>query len=161
MRNPGLWFVVSILVLLHLLLQVGLGVGGWVPDLLTVALLLGSREVRLGTGAAMGFVFGLMEDAFSLLAFGANTVTLTVVGIAGARTRDLFVGDSVLFMMSYLALGTWLRTFLHWLVAGATVRGPFVETLLLQGIPAALYAAVVGFGAVLVSGGWRAESPSR
>lgn len=161
MRNPGLWLVVSILVLLHLLLQVGLGVGGWVPDLLTVALLLGSREVRVGTGAAMGFVFGLMEDAFSLLAFGANTITLTLTGIVGARTRDLFVGDSVLFMMSYLALGTWLRTLLHWLVAGSTVRGPFVETLLLQGIPAALYAAVVGFGAVLVSGGWRVETPAR
>jgi len=161
MNSPGLWFVVFFLVLLHLLFQVGLGVGGWVPDLLTVALLLGSREVRTGTGAAMGFVFGLMEDAFSLLAFGANTLTLTLLGIVGARTRDLFVGDSFRFMISYLVLGTWMRGLVHWLVAGAAVRAPFVETLLLRGIPASFYAALVGIAALLVSGSWKREQQSR
>lgn len=161
MRNLGLWVTVALLVLLHLLLHLGLGWAGWVPDLLAVALLLGARDLRIGAGAGFGFLLGLLEDAFSLLAFGANTVTFTLLGLVGARTRDLFVGDSALFMVSYLALGVWLRTFLHWMLAGPVVRGGALEVLVLEGVPGALYAAVVGFGALLASGSWQRELPPR
>src|SRR5690606_31639753 len=154
MRSPSLWVAVGLLLLLHLLLHVGLGVGPWVPDLMTVALLVGAREVRVGTGAALGFVFGLMEDAFSLLAFGANTLTLTILGILVAGVRYLFVGGLVLFMVCYLAVGAWVRPTLHWIVAGAAVRDPMLDALLIEGVPAALYAAVVGFGTLLLTGSW-------
>lgn len=161
MRHWGLWVAVGILVLLHLLLHLGLGWGGWVPDLLAVALLLGSRDLRLGPGAGFGFLLGLLEDAFSLLAFGANAVTFTLLGMAGSRTRDLFVGDSALFMVSYLALGVWLRTVLHWILAGPPARGDLVEVVILKGIPGAIYAAGVGFIALLASGSWQRELPPR
>jgi rod shape-determining protein MreD len=160
-RNWGLWIVVLVLVLLHLLLHLGLGWGGWVPDLLAVALLLGSRDLRIGAGAGFGFLLGLLEDAFSLLAFGANAVTFTLLGIVGARTRDLFVGDSALFMVSYLALGVWLRTLIHWILAGPVARGDLVEVVIVEGIPGALYAAAVGFVALLASGSWQRELPPR
>lgn len=161
MRSWGLWVVVILLVVLHLLLHLGLGWGPWLPDLLAVALLLGSRDLRVGAAAGFGFGLGLLEDAFSLLAFGANAVTFTLLGMVGARTRDLFVGDSALFVLSYLALGVWLRTLLHFILAGSLVRGDLLDVLVVRGIPGAMYAAAVGLVALLASGSWQRELPPR
>lgn len=149
------WGVVGALVFLHFLLHVGFGLGGEAPDLLTVALLIGSREVALGAGAGMGFVFGLLEDAFSVLGFGANVITMTLAGIVGSLTRDLFVGDSLVFLVSYFFLGKWARDGVHWVLVGDEVREPFVQAILIDGALAAAYATVVGLGAVVVGGVWR------
>ena len=70
-RSAVLGLMVPILVILHFFLHVGLGIGGAAPDLLTLALLLAARESGLGLGGALGFIFGILEDAFSVLAFGA------------------------------------------------------------------------------------------
>jgi len=143
---------------LHFLLHVGFGLGAWAPDLLTVGLLVLAREVRVGVAAGVGFAFGLLEDAFSILAFGANAVALTVVGILGTRSRDLFVGESLTFLVSYLGLGTWLRFALQWLVGGeGGPRPPAGQTLLVQAPLAALYAAGVGILLLRVMGAWSAE----
>jgi hypothetical protein len=82
------WILVAALVIVHFLLHVGLGYGRGAPDLLTLGLLLAAREVRAGAAAAVGLLFGLLEDALSVLAFGANTVAMTAIGILGAFTRD-------------------------------------------------------------------------
>lgn len=153
--DAGLWIAVGGLVFLHFFLHLGLGLGPEAPDLLTVGLLLAVREGGVGTGAGLGFFFGLLEDAFSVLAFGANTVALTLVGALGARTRELFVGDSVFFVVAYLALGKWVRDFLHWLVVGETLREPFVRSVLVQGGLGALYAAAVGVAVLLLIGSLR------
>jgi rod shape-determining protein MreD len=117
-----------------------------------------AREVRIGVAAGVGFAFGLLEDAFSILAFGANAVALTVVGILGARSRDLFVGESLTFLISYLALGTWLRFALQWLLGGdGGPRPPAGQALLLQAPVAALYAAGVGVVLLRVMGAWSGE----
>jgi rod shape-determining protein MreD len=147
------WITVAALFFLHFLLHLGLGLGRAAPDLLVVALLVGARRLRMGSGAALGFVFGILEDAFSVLSFGANTVSLTVVGAVGARSRDLFVGDSMLFMISYLFAGKWVRDLIFWMVSG-DLRGPFGEMMLVQASLAALYAAAVGVIAMWVSGAW-------
>ena len=55
-----------------------------------LALLLAVRETGMGWAGALGFFFGLLEDAFSVLAFGASSLAMTAVGILGSRTRDLF-----------------------------------------------------------------------
>lgn len=144
--------VVIALVLIHFLLRVGFGIGLAAPDLLTVALLLAARETRLGWAAGVGFLFGLLEDALSVLAFGANALTMTLVGIAGATTRALFVGDSWLFIVSYFFIGKWLRDLLHWIFMGEQLRRPFVEQVLLQGLPAAAYAALAGLAILWVVG---------
>ena len=103
MKIPArVWGVVGLLILLHFGLHVSLGFGEGAPDLLAVGLLIGAREVGMGRAAGFGFVLGLLEDAFSVLAFGANTFALTLVGTGGAGTRDFFVGDSLFFVMSYL-----------------------------------------------------------
>jgi rod shape-determining protein MreD len=143
-RRPVLTLLVPLLIVLHLLLHLGLGIGRGAPDLLTVALLLAARETGLGGGAGLGFFLGLMEDSFSVLAFGANTLSLTLVGILGARTRDLFVGDSVLFFFSYLTAGKLLRNLIHWLVAGEGIREPFLNAIVVDGTVSAVYGALVG-----------------
>jgi len=136
--------VVPTLVVLHLFLHLGLGIGGAAPDLMTVALLLAAREVGMGWGGALGFFFGLLEDSFSVLAFGANTLALTLVGILGARTRDFFVGDSVLFLFTYFTAGKLLRDLVHWLVAGEGLREPFLNAVVVDGTVGAVYGAVLG-----------------
>lgn len=143
------------LVVLHFFLHLGLGLGPEAPDLLTVALLLAVREVGMGAGAALGFVLGLLEDAFSLLAFGANALAMTLVGAAGARTRDLFVGDSLLFLVSYFFFGKWARDAVYWVLVGEPLREPFVRAVLVHGTLTALYAAAAGVVAAVVGGVWR------
>jgi cell shape-determining protein MreD len=145
-RRPIVWVLVVILSVLHFVLHVGFGVGRGAPDLLTVGLLLGVREVGLGTAAGVGLFFGLLEDSLSVLAFGANTVAMTVIGIFGALTRDLFVGDSRLFVLSYLFVGKWMRDFAQWVLVGDELRQPFTDQVLVQGGIGALYVAVIGLG---------------
>jgi cell shape-determining protein MreD len=153
MRGPlHFWVVIVLLILLHFLLHVGLGIGTRAPDLLTIALLLSARELRMGSAAGLGLFLGLLEDAFSILAFGANAVAMTVVAILGSRTRDLFVGDSFLFLVCYLALGKWTRDLVHWIAAGDGVQAAFVEALLVRSPVAALYAVALGIVAVLLGG---------
>ena len=148
-----MWATVVVLAFLHFFLHLGLG---WdlAPDLLTVSLLLAAREVGMGTAAGIGFAFGLLLDAFSLLAFGANAVAMTVLGAAAARTRDWFVGDSFFFVTSYLFLGKWAKDLLHWVAVGDAVREPFLQAILLGASLDALYVAVVGVLVVTVTGAW-------
>ena len=151
---PGL--LVPLLVVVHFFLHVGFGIERAAPDLLTLALLLAARETGMGTGGAMGFFFGLLEDAFSVLAFGASTLAMTVVGILGARTRELFVGDSLLFFFVYLSAGKLLREMIHWGVAGELAREPFLNVVLIDGGIAAIYLASVGLLLALFLGDSRA-----
>ena len=154
-RRPVLAVLVPAFAILHFFLHLGLGIGPGAPDFLTVALLLAVREVGIGSAGGFGFFFGLMEDSFSVLAFGANTLAMTVVGILGARTRDLFVGESPVFFFWYLLGGIWLRGLLHWVVAGESLREPFVNAVLVDGTVAALYGAVVGVIFLIPFGGGR------
>ena len=156
MKSPArIWSVVGFLVLLHFALHLSLGLGESAPDLLVVALLIAAREVDMGWGAGLGFFLGLLDDAFSVLAFGANMFAMTLVGLGGARTRDLFVGDSLLFLTSYLVLGKWTRDLLHWVSVGEGLRESFVDTMLIQAPISAAYAGFIGLIVILISGlGW-------
>lgn len=149
------WIVVAGLFLFHFVLHVGFGLGRIAPDLLTVALLLAAREVGVGTAAGTGLGFGLLEDALSVLSFGANGVAMSVVGLVGAVTRDLFVGDSLFFLVSYFVLGKFVRDLLHWIVVGEALRQPFVDQVLFQGLLGGFYAAAVGIVIMAVTGLWR------
>lgn len=135
--------VVAALFATHLLLHVGLGLGREAPDLAVVAVLAGSRVVAVRWGGVLGFLVGLTEDSLSMTWFGSNTFALTLVGAGGSWSRDVFIGDSVLFTAGFLFLGKWARDALGWLVADAA-RQPFTEQLLIGSSLDALYAAAVG-----------------
>jgi rod shape-determining protein MreD len=142
--SGAFWLALILLPFLHFLFRVGLGFGNAVPDLLTLGLLLTAREVRSGAAAGFGFFYGLLEDAFAILSFGANTLVMTGVGILGARSRDLFVGESTGFFLLYLGGGTWLRTLLHWVVSAQDHRGSPAFVLLVEAPLVSLYTAGAG-----------------
>ena len=147
-RSFGL--LIALLVVAHFLLHLGLGIERAAPDLLTVATLLAARRLRAGAAAAVGLGLGLLADALSLFAFGANAVVLALLGYLGARTRDLFVGDSLMFAAVYLFLGKWAHDALYALLAGSPGADGAVTRLLVQAPIAAVYAAVAGVAALLV-----------
>ena len=138
------------LIMTHLLLHVALGLGKVAPDLGVVALLLASRALGSAGGAATGFVLGLLEDAFSVGSFGANVFAMSVTGAVAARTRELFVGDSIPFLAVFLALGKWGRDMLVWAVSDPGSRAPFNDAMLMEGPMLALYAAAAGLFARLL-----------
>jgi cell shape-determining protein MreD len=146
--------VTFFLVTLHFFLRLGLGYGAGAPDLLTLGILVAARELRSGSAAALGLFLGVLEDSFSILAFGGSAVAFTVIGLVGSRTRDLFVGDSLIFLVSYLMLGKWSRDLIQWLVVGEGVREPFFETMLIQAPVSAIYLTIVGVVAVAATGSW-------
>jgi len=148
-RNLVVPVLVPLLVVSHFLLHLGLGIGRAAPDLLTVAVLLAVREVGMGWGAGFGFVMGVLEDSFSALAFGANALALTVVGIVGGRTRDLFVGDSVLFLSAYFFFGKLGKDLIRWTAMRTDVREPFFNVVVMDGGLAALYVAAIGLVLVI------------
>jgi len=152
--GPVFWLVVVGLGMLHFLLHVGFGLGPVAPDLATVALLLAARELGMGAAAGVGFGLGLLEDALSVLSFGANGVAMALVGVVGAITRDLFVGDSLVFLVSYFIAGKFVRDLVHWVMVGESLRQPFVDQVLVQGLIGAVYAAVVGIIVLAVTGLW-------
>jgi rod shape-determining protein MreD len=143
-KRTTLGLLVPSVVILHFLLHVGFSIGRAAPDLLTLAVLLAAREVEMGPGGVVGFFFGLLEDAFSVLAFGASTLALTTLGILGAGTRRLFVGDSLLFVFVYLISGKLLRDVIHWVAAGDLVRDPFLKAVVIDGGVGAVYIALIG-----------------
>lgn len=146
--------VAALLVIGHFVLRLGLGFGSGAPDLLTLGMLVAARELRTGSAATLGVFLGVLEDSFSILAFGGSTVALAVIGVVGSGTRDLFVGDSRIFLVSYLFLGKWARDLIQWWVVGEGVREPFLETILIQSPLSAIYLSVVGVIAVAATGGW-------
>jgi len=158
MRHPFLFWATALAVpALHFLLHVGFGMGGWAPDLLTVGLLVLVRELRPAPAAGLGFMMGLLEDAFSVLSFGANAMALTVVGLIGSRTRDYFVGETLLFLVLYLGLGSWLRIALHWVASGGLGEEGGFRVLAVHAPLASLYATAIGIFLLLATGAWRRE----
>ena len=142
-RWPFVVFVI-LLIALHLFLRVGLGLDFWVPDLLTVALLLAARRMPAGYAAGLGLAIGLIRDSVNLTTFGSDAVVLTILGYFGSRTRDYFVGDSMFFLAIYLFIGKWAHDALYFVVARVFGVRDTVSTLLIEAPLAAAYASLAG-----------------
>ena len=153
-RAVLVWLLVLTLLILHFVLHVGLSYRREAPDLLTLGLLIAARETCLSRASVLGFVVGLLEDAMSVLAFGANTIAMTIVAVGGSITRDLFVGDSRHFLPAYVFVGKWTRDLVHWIAVGSDVRQPFVDQVAVQGTIAALYVAAIAFVMARALGAW-------
>lgn len=140
--SPSFWVFIVLIVLLHFILHVAVGLDT-VADLLTVAVLLASRR-RTGFGAALiGLGLGILGDALSLTTFGALALVYTVIGFLGARSRDLFEGDSLLFVGVFVFIGKWLRDALYLVLTRTEPWGSLLTSAPLAALFAAL-AAMVG-----------------
>lgn len=148
--GAAFWLFIGLLVVLHFILHLSLGLGAWAPDLLTLAVLLGARQLSAGWAGGLGFALGLLEDGVSLGAFGAAAITQTLIGFLGARSRDLFVGESFLFLSLYLFVGAWLKNALYYGIAQAVRRGEPLEALLVYAPLDAAYVAAAGLVAMIV-----------
>ncbi|HWV56846.1 MAG TPA: rod shape-determining protein MreD [Longimicrobiales bacterium] len=144
-----LWAFLLVLVVAYFTLTLALGLGRAAPDLLAVAVLLAARRLPGAGAAAVGFVLGIMRDALSLTAFGASTVALTLVAFLAAKSRELFIGDSLLFIAAYLFVGKWLYDAVFFLLARHEFRESALAFLLIQAPLAAAYAAVTGAVALI------------
>jgi rod shape-determining protein MreD len=133
---------IALLVVLHLTLRLAFGLGPNTPDLLTIAALLSARRLSGAQAAAVGLALGVLADALTVVGFGAAVVSLTVVCFLGARSRDLFEGDSLLFIAVYVFIGKWLRDAGVFLLAPA-VRGadPVRDLFIAMPLAAAVTAA--------------------
>ena len=149
------WVFIGILVFMHFALRVGFGLEERSPDLLTVATLFAARRLR-STGAALfGLLLGVLADALSLIAFGASAVALSIVGFLGARSRDMFEGDSILFVTIYLFIGVWLREAIQALVSRQGIEWSMLYT---SAPVSAIYAAAAG---IIALGVFRAVADER
>jgi len=149
-------FVVALLILAHLILHVALGLGREAPDLFPVAVLLAGRALGARGAAMTGLVLGLLEDAFSVLGFGAGAVSMALVGLLAGSTKDLFVGDSRVFRVSYLFSGVWLKSVMFWVMSPEATRLPLQQVWPVDAPLTAAYATVVGliaFGLAGIGGG--------
>ena len=153
-NHVAFWIFIIVLVVLHLGAHVTFGMRGAAPDLLTIALLLGVRRLSSAGAAGLGLALGLLNDALSMTAFGALAVTYSIVGVLGARSRDLFEGDSLLFAAVYIFLGKLIRDILYEVL---TRGGPWSD-LWTSSPLAALYAAVAGILALTL---YRAATSDR
>lgn len=149
------WVFIGILVFMHFALRVGFGLEERSPDLLTVATLFAARRLRSTGAALLGLLLGVLADALSLIAFGASAVALSIVGFLGARSRDMFEGDSILFVTIYLFIGVWLREAIQALVSRQGIEWSMLYT---SAPVSAIYAAAAG---IIALGVFRAVADER
>jgi rod shape-determining protein MreD len=121
-RASTFWAFIVILVLLHLTLRLAFGLA-MVPDLLIVAALLGARRLGSGGAALLGLLLGVLADSLAVVAFGATAVAFVIVCFLGSRTRNVFEGDSYLFVAVYAFLGSWLINVIRFFAGNAMSRG--------------------------------------
>lgn len=149
-RSWSFTVFIFLVVLAHFTLRLAIGAGPGMPDLLTVAALLAARRLSGAQAAALGLLLGVLDDALTVVAFGSAAVALTVVCFLGARSRELFEGDSILFLIVYLFIGKWLRDALIFLLSPAT-RGADTVPELFIGMPVtAAVAAGAGIAAIVL-----------
>lgn len=144
------WALIVLLVVLHFILHLSLGLGTRAPDLLTVAVLLGARQLPAGGAAGFGFLLGLIQDGVSAMAFGAAAAAETIVGYLGARSRNLFIGETGLFLAVYLFLGNWLANALYYVFSEGSRRGGAMEALAIWAPMWSMYSAAAGVMAILI-----------
>lgn len=146
----GFWLLIAAAAALHFLLRLTLGLGEYAPDLLTVAVLLGARQVRPGAGAGLGFVAGLLRDAIATSRLGAGALVLTVLGYFGSRSRDVLDGEGLVFTAIYVFVGKWLHDVAHGILTGRALLADPARTLLVELPIAALVASASGILLVIV-----------
>jgi rod shape-determining protein MreD len=147
-RAASFWTFILVLILLHLTLRLGLGFDA-LPDLLVVAALLGARRLGGPAAALFGLLLGVLADALAVVAFGATAVAFVVACWIGSRSRNIFEGESYLFLVVYVFLGAWLIDAIRFFVGGAAGRGEVPMMLLRQAPLTALFTAVAAVIAVV------------
>lgn len=143
----GFRIFIAVLVVLHFVLRVGLGFDQLAPDLLVVALLLAAREIRAGWAAGLGLLLGVVDGSMVPFNLGISALVLTALGFVGARSREIFSGESYVFVALYLFVGKWLYDAMLLLLTRELFRAGASEILVVAPMNA-IYAAAAGVLAI-------------
>jgi cell shape-determining protein MreD len=135
--------LVGLMVFAHFGIRLGLGFGTEAPDLLTVAALLSARRLPAAGAAALGAGLGLLNDAFSIGAFGTTALVLGLVCVLGALSRQFVEGTTVPFHAAYLLGGVTLAEVLR-LTLHAGRLAPLLPETLAAAALSAVYATIAG-----------------
>jgi rod shape-determining protein MreD len=103
-------------------------------------------------------LLGVIADSLSTVAFGATAVAFVIVCYLGSRSRNLFEGDSFIFILCFVFFGAWLVEAIRFAVGAAVQRGATPLTLVTSAPLAALYTGLAAFIALLA---YRAATGNR
>lgn len=146
--------VLLLLVVLHFALRPFLGDPRVAPDFLLLALLVYSIRARPGNAAVAGFLVGLLRDALSPIAFGAEAMAHAAVGFLAAWGKAVFFAENLAVNAGFFFAGAWIRDLLV-LLAGRHVAGGTVWWQLFLWSPLrALTTAITGVLVLLVFRRW-------
>lgn len=120
-RRWTLGLVVFLFLVGHFLLRPLLLSWSVAPDLLAGGVLLAALHARPGAAAGVGFGAGLLEGAMALEGMGALAALFAGAGYVAARARELFFGDSPLFLPVFVFIGVWALRVAEVLVTGTTL----------------------------------------
>lgn len=99
---------VAVLGALHFLAR-PLLVSWWgAPDLAVAGVLVATLHLRGGQAAVAGFVLGLLDEAMGLEQVGPLAALYALAGYLGARSWEVIMAETWLFLPLYLAFGSWM-----------------------------------------------------
>lgn len=153
--------VLLALVVLHFVLRPRLGDPRYAPDFVLIALLVLAIRTRPGTGAAAGFVVGLLADAVAPTAFGAGALAGTVVGCLAGWLKAFVVVDNVIVGALFVLAAAWLRDAIRLLAANQLGASGLAWQLVAVAPLAALTTAVAALVVLLLVRGLLAAPVTR
>lgn len=154
-----LGIVLALLVAAHFALRPRVAPSPLAPDLVLVAVLFYAIRSRPGAGAAAGFLVGLLLDAVTPTAFGANAFALTIVGFVSGWLKAVVFPDNFLVNAVFVFAASLARDVLLVLAAGQLRSGAGV--LLVTSPFAALSTTAAALLALLLFRGWLRVAPAR
>lgn len=134
---------ITLLVILHFLLHVGLGIGAAAPDLIAVAVLIASRRTTAASAALLGLALGLLDDALGIGALGARSIALATVAMLGSWSRRWIEGEGLLFIAAFVFVGKWASEIVLATLARGAGLGGILGLLTVAPLEAA-WAALAG-----------------
>ena len=115
---------IMLLVVLHLLLHVGLGIGTLAPDFMAVAVLIAARRSTATGAVALAVLLGIVDDAMGIRNLGMRSIALGSAALLLTWSRNFIEGEGLLFVLAYLFLGKWVIEIVLGILASVTTPDP-------------------------------------
>jgi rod shape-determining protein MreD len=142
LRTSAIWIAVALIG--ESLLAPLMRIGPIAPDFAIIALVMLALAEGPFAGTVGGFSLGLVQDLATPHLLGLNALAKTGVGHAVGRLRGHLVYGMPLVEAVLIAVAVLAHDVLYLLVASRLASEDFLQRLLVEAIPGALYSAVIG-----------------
>src|SRR5258708_27382672 len=116
-RRAALYILVVCACMFHAAYGVEMRIGAARPDLTVTAMLVAAQFSGPNTGAALGFLAGMLEASYTASFIGSFLFTRTLAGYAVGALEERIYRENVRVTMGIVALGTLLVQASFYLVA--------------------------------------------